>query len=96
MNRFHKLEGLDGCGFFYIDHDPTGKVITGSSVKMGKEIKVLVEQIRSGKHPNKTVNKLYSIDPDFRVRIVPCANLKAAKAAEKEFRATKATYLLLN
>lgn len=96
MNRYHKLDNIDSKGFFYLEHHPTGKVYTGTSVNMKKSLDEIISQLKANVCPNKRLQRLYLIDPDFRVRIHPTQDLQEARSLEKDFRMDKYSYLLLN
>lgn len=85
-----------GKGFYYLDHVPTGKVYTGTATNMLEAIKDLKVQIDLDMCKDKALSKLVDWDVEFTVHVQSCNSIGDARKAEKEFRATKASFLLIN
>lgn len=96
MNRYHKLDQIESKGFYYLEHHPTGKVYTGTSTNMKKSLDEIITHLKQNTSTNKRLQRLYLIDPDFRVRIHPTQDIKEARSLEKDFRMERLSYLLLN
>jgi len=83
-------------GFYYLDHTPTGKVYTGTAANMFEAIKDLKGQIDLNVCKDKGLTKLCEKESEFTVCVQPCNSIGDARKAEKQFRASKPSYLLIN
>lgn len=96
MNKIHKKEDAATTGFFQLVHDDTGKVFTGTSSNMQAAIIELKDQLEKCEAVNKRLRRLYLADPKFSAKYEPTRTITQAKKLEKEFRATKLPFLLIN
>lgn len=83
-------------GFFYLDHTPTGKVFTGTSANMSDSVKELTDQLNGKRCKCKALQYLADKEPEFKAVCQPFTSIVDARKAEKEFRATKPSFLLIN
>lgn len=83
-------------GFFYLDHTPTGKVFTGTSANMSDAIKEITSQLNGKRCACKALQHLSDKEPEFKAVCQPFTSIGDARKAEKEFRAKKASFLLIN
>lgn len=83
-------------GFYYIEHQATGQVYTGSSSDAQKEADDLVASLTTASCPVKRLTKLCKLDSKVKAKVVETNTLAEARALEKEFRAKREPYVLIN
>uniref|UniRef100_A0AB39CCD4 Endonuclease n=1 Tax=Pseudomonas phage RVTF4 TaxID=3236931 RepID=A0AB39CCD4_9VIRU len=85
-------------GVYVIDHIPTGKFIIGQSRTVSAEVDKHIALLKTGRHPNKILQRQYSgYNMDLRMIEIPASNSKEAKKIEAQIRASNTTdYCLLN
>lgn len=95
MKRIHLKPDAKAKGFYVLEHVATGKVCTGTCSNLQDTILAGKQQLMVGTFPNKPFQKLYNSDCDVKAHYTATANLKEAKALEREYRQSKCDYLLL-
>lgn len=83
-------------GFYYIEHQATGQVYTGSSSDAQKEADDLVASLTTASCPIKRLTKLCKLDSKVKAKVVECGSIGEARALEKEFRSKRQPYVLIN
>lgn len=96
MNRIHLKSESRTAGFFYLDHQPTGKVYTDVSSNMQKTVLELKEELEGGRCKCKTLQRLWNTEPDFKATCVPTKGIREAQKLEKEFRRDREKFLLID
>lgn len=96
MERFHRKKEAEAKGFYFLDHECTGKVYTGKSTNIMKEVLAIRAALRVGNCKCKKLQKLFNSDPEFDVRFILTKAMPDAALLEKEFRKGKPKHLLIN
>jgi len=96
MKRIHLKPEFATKGFYYLDHQPTGKVYTGVSDNMQQEILDIQYQLQQGTCKCKRLVRLHIAESSFVAKCFPVKGVREAKKLEKEFRQDKPTFLLIN
>lgn len=77
-----------GVGTWVVEHVPTGRVMIGSDATVSRQVDAQIEALYAGKHPSKLFNRIVQLDPELKLYEYPHRTLKAARAHEKELRAS--------
>ena len=84
-------------GVWLLEHQGTGKFLIGSTGQVSAEIDKHLALLNAGKHPNKKMSKLVSMDLDVTLIEIPMSSLQKAKLLERQIRVSvDPDYLLLN
>jgi hypothetical protein len=95
MNRIHLKKETATTGFYYLDHEPTGKVFTGTAKNMQAGILGILGELKAGTLDYPVMLRLWKAEPLFTAKCFPTKTIREARALEKEFRKDK-QHLLLN
>ncbi len=83
-------------GCYLVEHIATGKLITGTSDQVSRDVDRIIQAVHAGTYPCPALLKLCAHDPDLKLYEYPTGSLKEAKAIERQVRATlDPAYLLL-
>lgn len=96
MKRIHLKAEAASTGFYYLDHEPTGKVYTGTSTNMQADILAIKAELEGHTSKHKRLTRLFDQEPHFIAKCFPTKGIRAAKKMEKEFREERPSFLLIN
>jgi len=83
-------------GFYYIEHQATGQVYTGTSADAQKDATDLVASLTTASCRIKRLTKLCKLDNKVKAKVMETNTLAEARALEKEFRSKRQDYVLIN
>lgn len=84
-------------GCFVLEHVPTGKLYTGTSLRVSDETRVLMEDLRNERFLNHAFLGSAKLELDIRVYEYPAKSMKEARALESAIQASVSpNYLLTN
>lgn len=84
-------------GVYVIEHEPTGKLIVGYSRRVSHDVDQQIAALAAGRHVNKHMNKLASMDMELKLYEYDIPMVQFAKDATRKIkRSVVHPFLLLN